>query len=110
MIHELVCNILENAKEYRKKGQPLHIKVGCKSEKGTCVYYFRDNGIGVDPKYLNYIFEPFKRLNSRTQSGSGLGLAVGKKVVEMYGGNIWASSDGHEGTTISFSLPNAVKK
>lgn len=110
MLYQLFYNILENSKEFRNLSHPLIVKIGCNIRKNDCVFYVRDNGVGVEPKFLNYIFEPFKRLESRAKSGSGLGLAVCKKIVEMYGGNIWATSNGVDGTTISFTITNGIQK
>ncbi len=110
MVHQLVYNLIENSRDFRNEKLALKINIGCNIKGKDCVFYVKDNGVGVEPKFLNYIFEPFKRLNSRTKSGSGLGLAVCKKIVEMHGGNIWASSDGKDGTTVFFTITNAIQK
>jgi hypothetical protein len=67
----------------------------------------RDNGAGFDPVYRERIFRPFERLNGKRFPGSGLGLALAKRIVEQHGGEIWAESALGEGSTFYFSLPLA---
>jgi light-regulated signal transduction histidine kinase (bacteriophytochrome) len=72
------------------------------------VFHVADDGIGIDPKYADRVFVIFQRLHGRQEyAGTGIGLALCKRIVERHGGAIWLQSDRADGTTISFSLPRA---
>lgn len=102
----LFYNIIDNSIKFASEDRPLKIVAhGQRFENQSCLFSFKDNGKGIEEEYLNYIFEPFKRLNNRDLSGSGLGLSVCKKIVDIYGGKIWAESKTKEGTTIYVSFP-----
>jgi signal transduction histidine kinase len=65
----------------------------------------RDNGVGIDPKFASQVFGVFKRLHGRDVPGTGIGLAICRKIVENHGGRIWVESDGKNGSCFKFALP-----
>jgi PAS domain S-box-containing protein len=97
-------NLVANAIRYRSSAPP-HIHVCASQDAGFWHFECRDNGVGVPVNYSELIFEPFKRLHGDEIPGSGIGLAVCKKIVERYGGRIWVQSVIGEGSTFHFTLP-----
>lgn len=104
---EVLQNLLVNAVKFTKKGVQPHILIGADTIRwGHTVYFVKDNGIGLEEKHLNSIFDLFSRLNPDVE-GTGIGLAIVKRIVEMHGGKIWAESEGKNmGTTFYFTLSN----
>ncbi len=104
----LFQNLISNAIKFRKKDQPVLIHVGAQSDAGAWRISVSDNGIGVAEQYFERIFVIFQRLHTRREyPGTGLGLALCKRIVEHHGGNIWVESKPPEGTTFFFTLPRA---
>jgi PAS domain S-box-containing protein len=104
-IYEVFQNLLSNAMKYMDKPQS-RIKVGCVQENAFWKFSVADNGPGIEEKYFDRIFKIFQTLSPRDEvESTGVGLALVKKIVEMYGGNIWLQSQPGQGTTFFFTLP-----
>lgn len=101
----LFQNLIENGLKYNVTDQPL-IQITCASEENEYIFSVSDNGIGLDSKFSDKIFEMFQRLHDKqTYSGTGIGLAMCKKIVESYGGRIWVNSELNKGSTFLFTIP-----
>ena len=104
-ISRLFQNIISNAIKYRGQKR-LQVFIGATQTNGYYKFYIRDNGIGIDPRYYDRIFKIFQRLHNREHySGTGIGLASCKKIVERHGGSIWVESEPGKGSTFYFTLP-----
>jgi PAS domain S-box-containing protein len=100
----LVQSILDNAIKFRGKDPP-RVHMGVSQVTDRWLFYVRDNGIGIDPRYTERVFVIFQRLHSRDDSpGTGAGLAISRKIVERHGGRIWVDSEPGKGATFYFTL------
>lgn len=102
----LFQNLLENALIYRKPDAPPQIEIKATLEpKGLWLISVRDNGIGIEPAYFEKIFVIFQRLEpARFPGGTGIGLALCRRIVHRFGGSIWVESEPQKGTTFNFTL------
>lgn len=105
LIRPLFNNLLQNAVKYSCHSQPAIISVGSTQHNGVETYYVRDNGIGIEMDKAQRIFEPFQRLHNRSEyEGTGIGLAIAHRIVDLHHGKIWAESVVGKGTTFYFTL------
>jgi C4-dicarboxylate-specific signal transduction histidine kinase len=103
---QLLTNLISNAIKFRGAHKPL-IEVSATESPANWTFAVRDNGIGIDPHYIDKLFHMFQRLHTKDEyPGTGIGLAISKKIVERHGGRIWVDSEPGKGSTFYFTLPN----
>jgi PAS domain S-box-containing protein len=107
-LYQVFQNLIDNAVKFRGS-EPPRIRIGATGEEGWWVISVEDNGIGIEADYHDRIFSIFQRLHTRAEyPGTGIGLAICKKVVERHGGRIWVESQPGAGTRFCFRLPAAA--
>jgi signal transduction histidine kinase len=101
---ELFENLIANAMKFRSSKTPL-IHIGVEGDSQRWRFSIRDNGIGMEPRFAKRIFQPFRRLHTREEyAGSGMGLAICRRIVERHGGTIWTEAEPRAGATFYFTL------
>ena len=109
-IGQVFQNLIENAIKFRGDQPEPRVELGHLVREGETVFFVRDNGIGIDPRYQEKIFELFHRLDTNVE-GTGIGLALVKRIIEVHEGKIWFESGGEgEGTTFYFTLPSVPNR
>jgi PAS domain S-box-containing protein len=104
-ISQVFQNLLTNAIKFRKEDTPPDIYINVEEKKDEYVFSFRDNGIGIEKKDEESIFDVFKRLRDAEKEGVGLGLAITRKIIIRHGGKIWVESEPGKGSTFYFTIP-----
>ena len=106
-LSQVFQNLIGNAIKYRKADRQVQIQLSAAKTNGAWVFTVADNGIGVPPAYKETIFGVFKRLHSNSEySGTGMGLAICKRIIERYRGRIWVESEFGSGANFFFSIPD----
>lgn len=103
----LFQNLISNAVNYGHPERPPKVHVSAQRQDAAWIFSVTDNGIGIEPQHFESIFVPFKRLHRNGQSGTGLGLAMCRRIVERYHGQIWVTSTDGEGSTFQFTMPDS---
>lgn len=107
-IGQVFDNLISNAVKYRKKNTKAIIEIKAECSNHSTQFSIKDNGIGIEPQYLDQIFGIFQRLHSHTEyPGTGVGLALVRKIIHRHGGRIWVESSLGQGTTFHFTIPSS---
>ena len=105
-LRDLIRHLIHNALLHAGDAPAPRVEIGVRPSADGPVFYVRDHGIGIDPKYHERIFVLFERLEPEASEGTGIGLALAKRIVEVHSGRIWVESEGRgRGSTFCFSLP-----
>jgi len=107
---EVLENLIDNAAKYSGDQPKPIIEIGTREMQGGLVIFVKDNGIGIEPQHLSKIFGLFDKLDPISE-GTGIGLAIVKRIIETHGGKVWVESEGlGKGATFCFTLPNGNRK
>jgi PAS domain S-box-containing protein len=106
MIRQVWINLISNAIKYTRNTEVATIEIGCKNHEDQVCYYIRDNGVGFNMNYVNKLFEVFQRLHRNDEfEGTGVGLALARRIVNRHGGKIWVEAKENAGAAFYFTIP-----
>jgi PAS domain S-box-containing protein len=111
LLRQVWTNLIGNAVKFTRDRTPAVVEVGGRTEGGRALYHVKDNGAGFDPRYSDKLFGVFQRLHRTDEfEGTGIGLAIVKRIVERHGGRIWAEGKVGEGAAFHFELPGEEER
>jgi signal transduction histidine kinase len=106
LLTQVLQNLIGNALKFRAEGRQVQVHIGARRQGKDWEFSCSDNGIGIEPEYAERVFVIFQRLHPKdVYGGTGIGLAMCKKIIEHHGGRIWVDTESGEGTTIRWTLP-----
>jgi PAS domain S-box-containing protein len=105
MLERVWVNLIDNAIKYSAPKPDARVEIGAKVADGETIYFVRDNGVGFDMQYVDKLFGVFQRLHGAEIPGTGIGLAIVKRLVSRHGGRVWAEGKPGEGATFYFTMP-----
>jgi light-regulated signal transduction histidine kinase (bacteriophytochrome) len=105
-LSQLLQNLIGNAVKYRSPERPPVIHISAVLTEDDTIFSVRDNGPGIAPEHRETIFGIFKRLHGKEVEGTGIGLAMCRRIVERHGGRIWVESELGQGSTFRFTVPH----
>ena len=109
-LNQLLENLFTNALKFHQPGESPQVHIKCEEKEEEYQFEVKDQGIGIDPQYFEKVFMVFKRLHTKKEyEGTGIGLAICKKIVEQHGGRIWVESQLGQGASFFFTLPKEVE-
>ncbi len=110
LMRRVFGNLLSNAIKFTRPKAAALVEVGAKTEGGQTIYFVKDNGVGFDMQYADKLFGVFQRLHGLAEfEGTGIGLAIVKRIITRHGGRVWAEGKVNEGATVYFTLPTKEK-
>jgi DNA-binding response OmpR family regulator len=110
LLRQVLVNLIGNAVKYTLPREVARIEIGGRAEPTESLYFVRDNGVGFKMEYAKKLFGVFQRLHSSSEfEGTGVGLALVRRVIERHGGRVWAEAAEGEGATFYFALPSGVR-
>ena len=105
-IGEVLENLIDNAAKYMGDQPSPTIEIGARKDNDEWVIYIKDNGMGIEEQYLKKVFGLFEKLNPASE-GTGIGLALINRIIEVHGGRLWVESEGlGKGSTFCFTIPD----
>jgi light-regulated signal transduction histidine kinase (bacteriophytochrome) len=109
LLTQVWVNLISNAIKYSRNRPDPVVEIGSLKNEDETIFYVKDNGVGFELKYVEKLFGVFQRLHAEAEfEGTGIGLAIIKRIISKHGGKVWAEGEINKGATFYFSLPNRI--